>query len=62
MGTRLPARGDNVVFSSEVLMRASKVQPALLGGVVIGTLSALPVISMGNCLCCLWVILGGASH
>lgn len=60
MGTRLPARGDNVVFSSEVLMRASKVQPALLGGVVIGTLSALPVISMGNCLCCLWVILGGA--
>ena len=40
-------------------MRASKLQPALLGGVVIGTLSALPVISMGNCVCCLWVILGG---
>lgn len=40
-------------------MRASKLQPALLGGVVIGVLSALPVISMGNCLCCLWVILGG---
>jgi hypothetical protein len=41
-------------------MRASKLQPALLGGVVIGVLSALPVISAGNCLCCLWVILGGA--
>lgn len=40
-------------------MRASKLQPALLGGLVIGVLSALPVISMGNCLCCLWVILGG---
>lgn len=40
-------------------MRASKLQPALLGGIVIGVLSALPVISAGNCLCCLWVILGG---
>ena len=40
-------------------MRASKLQPALLGGLVIGVLSALPVIKMGNCLCCLWVILGG---
>jgi len=40
-------------------MRASKLQPALLGGLVIGTLSALPVISMGNCVCCLWVVLGG---
>ncbi len=41
-------------------MRASKLQPALLGGLVIGVLSALPVINMGNCLCCLWVVLGGA--
>ncbi len=40
-------------------MRASKLQPALLGGLVIGVLSALPVLSAGNCLCCLWVILGG---
>ncbi len=40
-------------------MRASKLQPALLGGLVIGVLSALPVVSAGNCLCCLWVILGG---
>ncbi len=40
-------------------MSASKLQPALLGGLVIGVLSALPVISMGNCLCCAWVILGG---
>ena len=40
-------------------MRASKLQPVLLGGLVIGVLSSLPVISMGNCLCCAWVILGG---
>ncbi|MGI8671501.1 MAG: hypothetical protein ACR2LU_02720 [Luteitalea sp.] len=40
-------------------MRASKLQPALLGGLFIGVLSALPVISAGNCVCCLWVVLGG---
>jgi len=38
---------------------ASKTQPALLGGAFIGVLSALPVISAGNCLCCLWVVAGG---
>jgi hypothetical protein len=40
-------------------MPASKLQPALLGGLFIGVLSALPVISIGNCLCCMWVIGGG---
>jgi hypothetical protein len=35
---------------------ASKLQPALLGGVLIGVLSALPFV--GTC-CCLWVIAGG---
>ena len=34
-------------------------QPALIGGVVIGVLSALPIISIGNACCCLWVISGG---
>jgi hypothetical protein len=34
------------------------VQPALLGGLFIGILSALPIISVGNC-CCLWIIGGG---
>jgi hypothetical protein len=38
---------------------ASKLQPTLLGGLFIGVLSALPVVSMGNCLCCLWVVSGG---
>ena len=40
-------------------MSASKLQPALLGGVFIGVLSALPIISAGNCCCCLWAISGG---
>jgi hypothetical protein len=33
-------------------------QAPLLGGLFIGTLSALPVVSWGNC-CCLWIIGGG---
>lgn len=32
---------------------------SLIGGLVIGVLSALPVISAGNLCCCLWVVTGG---
>lgn len=34
-------------------------QPALIGGLVMGVLSGLPIISAGNICCCLWVISGG---
>jgi hypothetical protein len=34
------------------------IQAPLLGGLFIGILSALPVISWGNC-CCLWIVSGG---
>lgn len=34
-------------------------QPALLGGLVTGALSALPLVSAGNFCCCLWVVVGG---
>jgi hypothetical protein len=39
-------------------------KPALIGGVLLGILSALPLISAFNCLCCAWVIGGGmlAAH
>ena len=37
----------------------SRVQPAILGGLFIGVLSTLPIISVGNACCCLWVISGG---
>jgi hypothetical protein len=33
---------------------------ALLGGLFIGVLSALPIINVANFCCCLWVLAGGA--
>ncbi|MCL4848171.1 MAG: hypothetical protein KJ066_16640 [Acidobacteria bacterium] len=38
-------------------MAPAKLQPALLGGIFIGVLSGLPVVSL---CCCLWMIGGGA--
>ena len=35
-------------------------QPAILGGLLIGVLSSLPIIKAGNICCCLWVVAGGA--
>jgi hypothetical protein len=34
-------------------------KPALIGGVLLGILSSLPVIGAFNCCCCAWVIGGG---
>ncbi len=34
-------------------------QAALIGGLIMGALSALPIISAGNLCCCLWVVSGG---
>ncbi len=36
------------------------VQPALTGGMFLGLLSSVPILSAGNCVCCMWVLLGGA--
>ena len=41
-------------------MPSSKLQPALLGGLLLGVLSALPIVKWGNSCCCLWVLAGGA--
>jgi hypothetical protein len=41
-------------------MPSTKTQPALLGGLVLGVLSALPFIGAGNLCCCLWILAGGA--
>ncbi|HYR88998.1 MAG TPA: hypothetical protein VE422_33295 [Terriglobia bacterium] len=35
------------------------VQPALAGGMFLGLLSSLPVIQLGNCFFCMWVLGGG---
>jgi hypothetical protein len=40
-------------------MSSNKYQPALLGGLFIGILSSLPLISSLNICCCLWVVVGG---
>jgi hypothetical protein len=40
--------------------KPSKFQPALVGGLVLGILSVIPIVSIGNLCCCLWVLLGGA--
>ena len=39
-------------------MPQTPLQPVLFGGLFMGVLSALPIISVANC-CCLWVIGGG---
>jgi len=33
-------------------------KPALIGGVVTGAMSALPLVNIGNCLCCMYVWVG----
>jgi hypothetical protein len=38
----------------------SKVRAAIIGGVVIGLLSAIPYVRLGNVICCLWIVIGGA--
>lgn len=37
------------------------IEPALIGGLVVGVLSALPIISAGNLCCCLWIVSGGVA-
>ncbi len=37
----------------------SKLKPAIIGGVVVGLLSAIPFVNLPNVCCCLWAILGG---
>jgi hypothetical protein len=41
-------------------MAPAKLQPALIGGVAIGVLSALPVVNIANLCCCGWILCGGA--
>lgn len=40
--------------------KPSKLQPVLLGGLVLGLGSAIPGVSYGNLCCCGWAIVGGA--
>jgi hypothetical protein len=40
-------------------MTGGRLQAALLGGLFIGILSSLPMVSSLNVCCCLWVVVGG---
>jgi hypothetical protein len=40
--------------------KPSKLQPALVGGLVLGLGSVIPIVSIGNLCCCGWGIVGGA--
>jgi hypothetical protein len=37
----------------------NKVKPAVIGGVVLGLLSAIPFVNFVNICCCAWAIVGG---
>ena len=39
--------------------RPDKLRPALIGGALIGIISAIPIISLINCFCCTGVVIGG---
>jgi hypothetical protein len=43
-----------------VIEKPSKLQPVLLGGLVLGLGSVIPGLSYGNLCCCGWAIVGGA--
>jgi hypothetical protein len=43
-----------------ITTRPSYAQPAVIGGVIMGVLSALPIVAAGNLCCCLWLLSGGA--
>ena len=35
-------------------------QPALVGGIIAGVLSVIPLVNLGNCCFCAWLLVGGA--
>jgi hypothetical protein len=39
--------------------KPGKLIPALAGGAFIAIFSRTPLLNLGNCLCCLWVVAGG---
>ncbi|HEX8143844.1 MAG TPA: hypothetical protein VF553_14695 [Pyrinomonadaceae bacterium] len=45
-------------------MDKNKLQPAIIGGVALGLLSALPFVNVVNLCCCAWAVMGGmlAAH
>jgi hypothetical protein len=42
-----------------MLQKPDKFLPALYGGIIMGALTAIPILSLINCLCCAGIMLGG---
>ena len=40
--------------------KPGKLQPALVGGAILGLGSVIPILAYANLCCCLWAIIGGA--
>ena len=43
-----------------MVAKPDKRRPVIIGGLLMGVLSAIPVISLGNLCCCMWMLIGGA--
>ncbi len=50
---------DQMSTPSSPIEQPSKMVPALIGGAVMGLISATPFLNLINCLCCAGIILGG---
>jgi hypothetical protein len=61
-GTEAPATPEPAQPPGQTTAQAPLdfTQPALAGGMVLGLLSSIPFINLGNCFCCMWVLGGGA--
>ncbi|MBI4457022.1 MAG: hypothetical protein HY644_14155 [Acidobacteria bacterium] len=42
-------------------MKNSMLIPALIGGLILASGSAIPVLKLLNCFCCAWLVLGGTA-
>src|SRR5262249_57366653 len=47
------------LWRRKMVEKPSKLPPALVGGLILGILSAIPFVNLGNACCCLWVLIGG---
>ncbi|HEY3131978.1 MAG TPA: hypothetical protein VGL91_21155 [Acidobacteriota bacterium] len=42
-------------------MKDKMMTPALIGGIILAGGSTIPVVNFLNCLCCAWLVMGGAA-
>ena len=52
-------KSSSRTLDASTTTRPGYTQPAIVGGLFLGVLSALPLISAGNVCCCMWIVGGG---